>query len=280
MRRSVIDGRRVDFRNGLIILPKTPLIVNLNVPSEADLITENSTQLYPVGTQLRKLDSLWRYCKAGAAIAAAKRGFLRCNYAYTPGKAGNSTNNGFEGAINANVVAGAVSFVIADTAAVVNEYENASLVIYDDTNERWQDYVITKNDVSTGSLTTCYIASPGFKNAVTTSMGITIYLNPYRDVRDWADGSGWVSALGYAKLGVTNAYWFWLQTAGRLSGITGGATWPGQTSLNRTVYAQSDGALVGSDGNAAILHWQRVGFLLGRTATDYGDNFIHLELDH
>jgi len=242
----------------------------LTMPSEADLFTESASQSYPIGTQLRKNGILARYCKAGAAMTAV--GFLKGNYFLCPGSAGNNANSGFEGAMYADVAAGATSFTIADTAAAKNEYENAVLVIYDDTNSKYQQYRILGNDVSNGTITTLYIAPPGFKVAVTTSYGITIYRNPYMNIR--AMSGGYMSALGYARHSITSGYYFWLVTAGEVSGVTGASTWPGQTQYYRDVYCNTDGSLIGYTAG-----YQRVGLLLSRTASDYGDNYIMLQLD-
>lgn len=274
MKRKVIDGRRVDLSRGRILLPYTPIatLFNLDTPTENALFSEVATQAYPLGTKYEIGDIKYRYCKAGAAMTAV--GFLKCNYTQCPGKATNSTHNGFEGALYADVAAGDTVFYIADTTAVVNEYEGAYLVLYDDTNHVYESHRVIKSDVSTGVYTACYINSPGFKNAHTTSIGITVYLSPYFNIRHFADGGGYASAMGYAKFQITSAYFFWLQTAGPISGITGASTWPGQTQYYRDVFANTDGSLIGYTAG-----YQRIGYLLNRTASDYGDNFIMLQLD-
>uniref|UniRef100_A0A6H1ZIN0 Uncharacterized protein n=1 Tax=viral metagenome TaxID=1070528 RepID=A0A6H1ZIN0_9ZZZZ len=260
---------------GQLIFPSDWMLADLaptafTMPSEADLFDQSSGQKYPIGTQLRENGNLWRYCKAGAAMTAV--GFLKGNYFLCPGSAGNSANSGFEGAMAANVVAGATSFTIADTAAAKNEYENATLVIYDDTNSNYQQYTVLGNDASNGTTTTLYIAPPGFNYAVTTTYGITVYRNPYMGIR--AMTGGYMSALGYARLSITSAYYFWLVTAGPVSCVTGASTWPGQTQYYRDVCSNTDGSLI-----TWTTGYQRVGYLLSRTASAYGDNFIMLQLD-
>lgn len=274
MKRNQIDGRRVDWRNGQLHMPPDPLasLLNKTIPSEANIFAQSSVQQYPIGSQLRIDDKLYRYCKAGEAMSSV--GFCKCFYLQCPGKAGNSVHSGFEGALYAAVAAGDTSFQIADTAALVNEYEGAYFVVYDSTNNVFDSYRVIKNDVSDGSTTTLYIASPGFKNALTTAFGITIYMNQYRDIRAYATGGGYASPAGYAKFPITSAYYFWLQTAGPISGITGASTWPGQTQYNRDVAANTDGSLI-----HATAGYPRIGYLLSRTASDYGDNYIMLQLD-
>lgn len=248
----------------------------LETPTEADLFTQSVGQKYPIGTQYRKNGLLFRRSKAGATNT--ERGFLKGNYFQVPGKAGNSVNSGFEGAFYAAVAAGDTSFKIADTAAVKNEYEGALLVIYDDTNLIYDQYTVIANDATNATTTTCYIAPPGFKHAgATTSCGITVYRNEYMGIRGYATCGAYGSALGYAKFTITSGYFFWLQTAGRISGVTGASTWPGQTAYQRDVYCNTDGSLIGITATTYL--YQRVGFLLHRTASDYGDNTIMLQLD-
>ncbi len=257
-----------------LILPEYVMAEELNttIPTEKALYEESADKDYPISTQLRFKDSLWRYSHAGAAIS--NLGFLKGNYTICPGSGGNSSGVGFEGALYAAVVAGATSFTIADTAAAKNLYQGAYFVVYNDTDNVWESHEVIGNDASTGVYTTCYIGLPGFKNALTTGYGITVYLNEYYDIRNMAAGGGYQSALGYAKLAITTDYYFWLQTAGRISGLTGASTWPGQTQYYRDVYSNTDGSLIGYTAG-----YQRVGVLLSRTASNYGDNFIRLELD-
>lgn len=263
--------------DGLIMLPDWHRsgIANLKVPTEAALVTQAAAQAYPIGTQLRKFGKIYRYCKAGAAMT--DRGFLKGNYFQVPGKAGNSVNSGYEAALYAAVVAGQTYFDITDTAAAVNEYEGAYAAFYDDTNSLYDDYMVIGNDVSTGVYTRLYIADPGFKGAHAAAVQATVYRNPYMGIRSYATVGSYGTALGYAKFSITSAYYFWLQTAGIISGITGASTWPGQTAYQRDVYCNTDGSLIGITSTTYL--YQRIGFLLGRTASDYGDNCIMLQLD-
>jgi hypothetical protein len=265
-------------RSEMLWLPEyvMPEHINTEIPSEADLFTQSLVQKYPIGAQLVKHGNLWRYSKAGAAMAAG--GFLKCNYSQCPGKAGNSAGVGFEGAFYAAISAGDTSFKIADSAAAKNLYAGAILVIYDDTNVAYQQYRVIGNDASTGVYTTCYIADPGFKYDTSVSYGITMYLNPYQNVRNFSDGGGYASAIGFARLSVTSGYYFWLVTAGPVTGITGASTWPGQTQYQRDVFCNTDGSIItGASGTTEL--YQRIGYLMARTASDYGDNLVMLQLD-
>ena len=251
----------------------------LEMPSEADLFTESSVQKWPIGTQYRKNGKLYRLSKAGEAMAAGTRGFLKCQRLICPGKAGNSLASGYEAAMAAATVAGATTFTISDTAAAKNEYEGAYAAWYDDTNNLYDDAIVIGNDASNGTITTLYIAPPGLKGAHAAAVQVTVYRNPYISVGSLltAGNQSWKSALGYAKFAITNAYYFWLQTAGPISGVTGASTWPGQTAYQRDVHANTDGSLIGVTATTHL--YQRVGYLLGGTASDYGDNFIMLQLD-
>lgn len=262
---------------GTIILPNACLdgLANLAVPDESEVMQDTATQRYPIGTQLRLNTKLFRYSRAGAAIT--DRGFLKGSYTQVPGKAGNSASSGYEAALYAAAAAGQTYIDITDTAATKNIFESAYGVFYDDTNAIYDDVFIIGNDASTGVYTRLYIAPPGLQTAHAAAVQLTAYLNPYRDVRSYATCGSYASALGYAKFSIASGYYFWLQTAGFISGITGASTWPGQTAYQRDVYCNTDGSLIGITATTYL--YQRVGFLLARTASDYGDNFIMLQLD-
>jgi len=270
-------GLSIGQYGGQLIYPSDWVLADLakdmmSMPSEADLFTETVGQHYPIGTQLRKNGKLYRYCKAGEAMTTV--GFLKGNYFQCPGKAGNNGNSGYEAAAYAALVADQTYVDITDTAAAKNEYENAYGVVYDDTNNYFDDYTILGNDASDGTFTRLYIAPPGIKTAKLAAKQWTIYRNPYMGIRQKATCGSYGSALGWAKFPITSAYYFWLQTAGPISGLTGASTWPGQTAHYRDVYSNTDGSLIGYTAG-----YQRVGYLLSRTASDYGDNFIMLQLD-
>jgi len=245
----------------------------MSMPSEADLFTETVGQHYPIGTQLRKNGKLYRYSKAAAAMTA--QGFLKFFNIRCPGLAGNSVAEGYEAAMAAATVAGATSFTISDTAAAKNEYENAYAAWYDDTNNMYDDAIVIGNDKSNGTTTTCYIAPPGLKGAHAAAVQVTVYRNPYISIT--GSTNTFKSAAGWAKFDITSAYYFWLQTAGMISGVTGASTWPGQTAYQRDVYCNTDGSLIGITSTTYL--YQRVGFLLAGTSASYGDNFINLQLD-
>jgi hypothetical protein len=267
-----VGGSLLVNRNAQLLLPEycTPTEVNTSIPSPTDILTESDHALYPVSTQLKVGGKIFRYCKAGAAMTA--HGFMKGNYIQCPGKAGNSGSSGFEGALYAAVAAGDTEFKIADTAAAKNLYQGATLVIYNDTDAIYETHTVIANEVDNDTTTTCYIAEPGFMNAITTSMGITIYLDPFSSIRTMT--GGYMSAMGWANFSITSAYYFWMQTAGIITGVTGASTWPGQTQYYRDVYCNTDGSLLTYSAG-----YQRVGYLLSRTASDYGDNFIMLQLD-
>lgn len=243
------------------------------VPSEADIFAQTIGQHYPIGTQLRKNGDLYRYSKAGGAMAA--NGFLKFFNLHCPGLAGNSTGEGYEAAPHAAVVAGQTYFDIHDTAATLNSYEGAYCVWYDDTNVMYDSYRIIANDASDGTTTRCYIAPPGFIGVHAIGVQVTIYRNPYISIVGTTDT--YKSAAGWSRFSITSGYYFWLQTAGMISGVTGASTWPGQTAYQRDVYCNTDGSLIGITSTTYL--YQRVGYLLAGTSGSYGDNFIMLQLD-
>jgi len=272
---------RVDqsLRNAGLILPEWILKghSNLALPDEADIVVPTALQNYPLGAQLKMNGKLYRYSKAGAAMLTGT-GFLKVNSIIVAGKVGNSLNSGYEGAIYADAAVGATELKITDTAAVKNEYEGARLVIGNDTLNTFIEHRVVGNDVSTGVYTVIKIAPPGLQFAVTTTNStLGISLNPYYRVKSGlVIGCVWYSAIGMARFPVADGYFFWLQTAGPCGG-TGASTWPGQTGSQRDVMANTDGSLIGLA--AATTYYQRIGFLLSGSASDYGTTFINLQLD-
>ena len=249
----------------------------LEIPSEADLFTQSSGQKYPLGAQLRLHGNLYRYSRMGETNTSGYLGFLKCNRIIVPGSGGNSAHYGYEGGPYSAIAAGDTHFHITDTAAVKNEYEGATLQIYDDTADIYDQYTVLGNDASDGTSTCLYIAPPGFNHLMATS-GVTldVYLSPYYSVGSLltAGNQSYCSAIGMARIGtLTSGYFFWLQTAGECFG-TGASTWPGQTAYYRDVYANTDGSLIHYTAG-----YQRVGYLRNKTASNYGDVCFMLQLD-
>jgi hypothetical protein len=281
-----IETEIIDVGNSLIInndrqmwLPRfcMPELLCTEIPTEADLVTQMLTQKFPLGTKVVERDGIWRLCKAGATMT--DYAFLKGNSLIVPGSGGNSAtpDTGFEGAAYEAAAAGATAIKIADTVATKNLYQGGLLTIYNDTDHFYDSYEIIGNDVTNATYTIIYIAPPGLKKALTTGYGIDAYLSPYASIKGYAACGAYASALGYAQYPVTTGYFFWLKTAGRISGITGASTWPGQTAYQRDVYCNTDGSLIGITSGTYL--YQRVGFLMFRTASNYGDNTIMLQLD-
>ena len=262
---------------GTIILPEWCLddMANLHVPSGADLVTASATQEYPIGTQLRKNGKLYRYCKAGESMLT-QTGFLKVTRSLRPG-----AGVGSEAALYADAAAGQTYLDLTDTnSRAKNYYEDAFLVVMNDTTGRYTQYRIIGNDEGSASYCRVYIAPPGLKDAHTTTSGtVAAYRSPWIDVRSGLTSANqsWFSAAGLAFFPITNAYWFWLQTAGPAWG-TGASTWPGEVAYQRDVMANTDGSLIGLA--AATTYYQRVGYLLaGTAASGGGDVFLMLQLD-
>lgn len=269
-------------KGGTIYLPEwcRDDLMNLVVPSEQDLFKDTASQEYPIGTQLRKNGKLYRYSKAGEAMAAGTQGFMKVNRTICPGSGSNNNHYGFEGALYADAAAGATTLQIADTAAALNEYEGGLFVVYDSTSSIYANHQILGNDASTGVYTNLYIADPGLQVVLTTSHGITVYRNPYIDVgcKLTSANQAYCSVIGYATFPIEDDYYFWLQTAGPISGITFDSGYTaGIVAYGRDVYANTDGSLFGQAATAR--YYQRIGYILAKTASDYADNFIMLQLD-
>lgn len=244
--------------------------IGTSLPTEQDLYTESATQLYPIGSQLEKENGIFRYGKASAALT---RGRFHFNTFSCPGLGGNSANVGFEGAPAANIAANDTDFTIADTAAVKNEYEGAVLQCFGSTH--FDTYRIIGNDVSNGTTTKLYIGAPGFKVAHSTSVGITVYLNPYISLSN-ANTSGWLSAVGFASYAVTSGYYFWSKTAGYAFPASNG-TFAGQTAYQRDIHVHQDGSIEGVTATTYL--YQRVGYIMHGTSNSYGDSMMMIQLD-
>ena len=267
--------------NGVIILPEwcREDLVNLHVPSEAELHTADAVQKYPLGAKVIKADSIWRYVRVGETIAVGSAGFLNCNRIRCPGLAGNSVHEGYEGSPNAAVVAGDSTIYITDTAALVHEYEGAHVSVYDygSSPAYFDSYYVVDNDVSNGTRTTLYLAE-GVKNAwAITGVTLDVYLSPYYSVGslNLSGNQSWKSAIG--KIGLapcTSGYFYWMKTAGLCHG-TLSSTECGKTAFYRDVYSNTDGSLIHYTAG-----YQRVGYLLWGTSAAYGDQTYMLQLEN
>ncbi len=244
--------------------------IGTSLPTEQDLYTESATQLYPIGSQLEKESWKYRYSKS---VAALTRGRLHFNSFRAPGLGGNNANVGFEGAPAANIAANDTTFTIADTAALKNEYEGAILQAFGAVN--FDVYRIIGNDVSNGTTTKLYIGAPGFKVAHSTSVGITVYLNPYIGLTNALD-SGYSTAMGFAGYTVTSGRFFWMKTAGPIFPATN-STFMGQTAYQRDAFVHQDGSVEGVTATTYL--YQRIGYMMYGTSNSYGDTMLMLQLD-
>jgi len=261
---------------GTLILPEwiaDGTLKTHEIPQLDDLYGGGTVQLYPIGSQFRSVGhpgEIWRYSKAAAGLT---RGRFHFNSFQCPGLGGNSVGSGFEGAFYEAITAGDTSFKIVDTAATLNLYEGAVLVVF---NTAYFDiYRVIGNDASDGTSTTCYIGDPGFKAAVTTSIGITVYLNQYAGVTN-ALGSGWYTAVGSALRNVTSGYYFWMKTVGWVFPATN-STYCGQTAYQRDVHVHQDGSVEGATSTTYL--YQKVGSIRYGTSNSYGDTMIWMQLD-
>ena len=278
-----VEIQRVDhlLRNAGLILPewvRAELGGALALPTEADLVTQSVTQLYPIGTQLRMDGKLFRYCKAGETMALGHQGFLKCTRSLRPG-----AGVGCEATIYSNAAVGDTEIYIGDTADRVKDYyEDALLIVQNDTLGYLDKYRIIGSELATSlDYVKVKIAPPGLKHAQTTSDApVYAYRSPWIDVRSLltAGNQSWFSAAGMAGFApITSGYFFWLQTAGPCWG-TGASTWPGEVAYQRTVMANTDGSLIGLA--AGTVYYQKVGYLLaGTAASGGGDVYLMLELD-
>ena len=275
---EIIRANESLFNAGLV-LPQWILkdYINLTIPSEADLVAESAVQRYPIGTQFKRDGRIYRYCKAGEAMAVGHQGFLKVSRTVCPGGTG---GGGSEAALYQAAAAEDTVIWLGDTTDRAKDYyEDGFMVVMNDLLH-YNRYRIIGSDIATTlDYVKVKIAPPGLKAAHAIAAGtVGAYRSPWIDIRSMltAANQSWFSPVGMAPFAITSGYFFWLQTAGPCWG-TGASTWPGQTANQRTVMANTDGSLIGITATTYL--YQRVGYLLSGTQSDYGDVFFMLQLD-
>jgi len=241
------------------------------------IFEESSSQLYPIGMQLREqgsLKRLFRYSKAAAAITCLARGVVNSNYC--PGATDHEDENGFEGVLQAEAAIGQMYVDLADTAnRAVNYYQGGQFVAYGTTI--FHQHYIVKSDAGDGSKVRIYLSAPIVKEKITTSMGVTAYLNPYSAVAN-TDSGRYDSFVGVNLIPVTSGYYFWLQTAGPC--IITPMVYFGDSIAERDCYFHMDGTItIAATADPSTYSPQRAGYLLSKTVSGYGDLWMMLQLD-
>ena len=252
--------------------------------TEAEVSEESATPKVDVGTIGYLEDGRrFRYCKAGAALSGAGR--LAGNANYAPGCTGQEDANGYEGAIYVAAAIGAHIVRIDDTnARAADYYKGGYLNIFHATSYRCHRILTSKrNSVSTDPGYGAYVEltlESGITAAVTTSTGITAYLNPYGNVKSYGGYSqSYVSFVCLPLIPITSTYYFWGQVGGPAWVTAHGGTWPGSAANYRDLFGWIDGTVDPSSVADPTSGYQRIGTLISQTVSGYGDAFVMLQLD-
>ncbi len=214
--------------------------------------------------------SLYRLCKAGAAITSSLAAAINYNN-YVSGFAGGV----LEASLHAVITVGDVSAQIHDTnARAANYYKDGYMVSPDGTLDCIRH--IWKSDAGSASVIKVYVSAP-FTVAQTTNT-VQLYPNPWGNVRSpgsYLAGSEHFCCIPPAP--IADGYYFWGQVKGpHWAWIYG--TWPGVVSGDRDVVFWQDGSIQMADlGINANLSLQRAGYAM--ISGNYGDALIYLQIE-
>lgn len=246
-----------------------------------EILEQSVTQRYPIGMRFQRGSQLYRYSQAAEGLAALARLLINSNFA--PGVTGHANEDGFEGDLYANAPIGQRYVDIADTAGrAANFYEGGHLVIYSTTI--FHQHYIVRSEAGDGNKVRCWLSEPIAIEDAEVGDGVTAYRSPYSAVAHATKAQvGFESFVGLNLIPVTNAYYFWLLTAGPVCVTPTGVTWPGSAAHLRDIYAnEADGTIQPPTVSDPSSGYQRIGYLLsatGGTGSDYGDLWIMLQLD-
>lgn len=239
---------------------------NLALP---DVLVQDSTQNYPIGTKYVEDDRVFRYCKAGSALTAMKA-------AHQGAKPSEFNTDANPYAIGATVI------TILDTGSAsnrpVNYYAGGYLWIMDtETGGAFRMHRILSSTVGNGTSIALTLET-GLKIAVVATEWITAWPSIYSNILGTTSTK--MSMVCVALIPVTSGRWFWGQTWGPCFGTSYNIV-PGVDANQRDVFFNTDGALKAGDdmdfGTSGNPVFQRAGFILTNT-TDGGDQFYMLQL--
>lgn len=241
-----------------------------------DIYEASTTQMHRIGQRLPIGDRVFRYCKAGAAIANP----------YTR-----------QGCINYNKpVEGdrpATAYAVGATDITMTTIGGSNSVSYTTADRLADGYVwfqsdpsqlhrIRKNTANSGTtqvitlydgITTALVATASGSNTMWTTM----WPNIYSDVRQAdADAEGYASVVCIPLIEVASGSYFWGQTWGPVF-MTAGGTAPGKTVGYRQVWFHHiDGSAY--DVGDRTAGQQVAGYILARTTSSDGDQLVMLQL--
>lgn len=254
------------------------------LPGLADqsIYETSATQKFEVGTRRIMHGRTIRYSRAGAALTGSPRARLAANGNWVPDGAGHLNENGFFGDLYAIAAIGA-KYIDLETATAfaANFFKDAYLCSFGTTI--FHQHYIVASDLGNGTYVRCYLDEPIYVENISATQGVEIWCNPYSNIIEGLAVQSFKSFVGLPLCGpVTSGHYFWLMTRGPVFVTpTGwsGTDCPGVAANYRDVYAWIDGTIKPAPGADPSSGYQRVGYLLSATLTDYGDAFIMLELE-
>lgn len=259
---------------GGIWLPPNCLRSLINL-ERIDPFNVDTVQQYPLGT-IGMLDSRrFVYVEANGSIDDLGR--MVVNESYVPGATSHEDEDGFEGALYAAAAAGDEYVDVADTGALAeNAWEGAYFVAFPSGGPYIAIRIIGNDAGNESTHARAYLDTP-LPAALTTSVGVTVYLSPFKNVTA-PHGHDYESFLGVPLCPATDGQYLWVQTWGPAWVTAHGGTWPGSAAYQRHVYAHSDGTIDPSSVLDPSSGYQCVGWLIGRTVSSYGDAFVWLTI--
>jgi hypothetical protein len=256
----------------------------LMIPGQSDqLITAASTtQKFEIGTRRVEYGRTFRYSRAGELLSTAGRGRLARFGNWVPDGVTGPDVDGFYGDLYGTASIGDtyVDLEMADTSETyaANYFQGGYVLFF---NGNFCMHYIVKSDASGALYCRIYLDHP-LTQDVGTTQGVEVYCSPYRKIMAPATGATYTSFAGMLHCDdVASGSYFWLQTRGPCW-ITptgwSGTTCPGYAANYREVYGVSDGTIQPGQGTP-VIGCHRVGYLISRTESAYGDVFIMLMLE-
>jgi len=236
--------------------PQSEVLINLNIPTPAEIWAEHSSKLWPFGTKLTADERVWRYCYSGGV----------CDYARGAG----NYNKHIEGSSIGDAVAAAytINWRISDTDypavgyVAENTYEGGYLWIMHTIPAL---YKIISSLVATGAVAATDYITLTLEDPITTA-GATPWCTAYRN--NWSDcradypsqPPNITNIVCVPMQAITAARYHWGQTWGPVW-ITHISDSPGNSSNEREMVFAAGGVIQTAHQSGYEAH-QRAGHIM------------------
>ena len=240
-----------------------------------DIHDLSASQNYEIGTKLVMGDRVFHYAKSISDLTDINYALINSHII---------PDDGFEGA--ATGVAESRSIVISDTGAAgarpVNYYAGGFIQLYGATTPYHQMRRVVSSTVGNGVSITLTLDYP---LAYTLAATVDVYPSIYSEVaKAGAVASGHETFVGYAMAKLTTSYPYgWVQTWGPVNGHYN-QHFPGDSSgdlaNDRDCVFNAAGEIITLQqmGSFTGVSYQRAGYILPCTKSNYGSVFIMLQL--